>query len=257
MCELFGFSSQTEKDLSAYLNEFFSHSDAHPNGWGLANFSDNNNIELHTECVSANESNVLPKLLSENTIFSNVFAHIRRATIGNVRIENCHPFIESDSNGCKWTLMHNGTIFSGTELVPYQKIQKGSSDSERILLYLIDNINSEIRRNGRALGSYEKFKVVEKVISDLSYRNKINLIIYDGEQMYVHCNMKNTLFSKNIDGGVLFSTVPLDYSPIWQPVELTRLLVYKSGELIYKGKVHHNEYTDVMGLVPERYNYAI
>lgn len=257
MCELLGFSSQTEKDISAYLKEFFSHSDEHPNGWGLAEFIGDNDIELHTECVPAKESAVLPELLREKKIFSAAFAHIRRATIGDVRIENCHPFVEADSNDCKWTLIHNGTIFCGTELFPYQKTQKGSSDSERILLYLIDNINSEIQRNGRSLNSFERFKVVEKVISDLSYRNKINLMIYDGEQMYVHCNMKNTLFSKTIDDGILFSTVPLDDSPKWQPVELTRLLVYKEGTLRYKGKVHHNEYTDIMGLVPERYNYAI
>lgn len=257
MCELLGFSSQTEKDISAYLKEFFSHSDDHPNGWGLAKFSGDDDIELHTECVAAKESAILPELLRENKVFRTAFAHIRRATIGNVCLDNCHPFVATDCSGRKWTLIHNGTIFCGTELFPYQTKQKGSSDSERILLYLIDNINNETEHKARSLNSFERFKVVEKVISDLSYRNKLNLIIYDGEQMYVHCNMKNTLFSKEIDDGVLFSTVPLDDSPVWEPLEITRLLVYKEGTLKYKGKVHHNEYTDIMSTVPERYNYAI
>lgn len=257
MCELLGFSSQTEKDISAYLKEFFSHSDAHPNGWGLAKFIGEDDIELYIEPVSANKSRILPKLLHEKRVFKTGFAHIRRATIGSVRIENCHPFVKNDSTGRKWTLIHNGTIFCGTELLSYIEKQEGSSDSERILLYLIDNINSETERNGRALNSFERFKVVEKVISDLSYRNKLNLIIYDGKQMYVHCNMKNTLFSKQTDDSILFSTEPLDDSPVWQSVELTRLLVYKEGVLNYKGKVHHNEYTDMISLVPERYEYAI
>ncbi|MCR5529980.1 MAG: class II glutamine amidotransferase [Saccharofermentans sp.] len=46
--------------------------------------------------------------------------------------------------GRTWTLAHNGTIFEGDLLNRYY-IQNGTTDSERILLYLIDQIDSHIQ----------------------------------------------------------------------------------------------------------------
>lgn len=36
MCEIFGVSSKTRVDINEYLKVFFSHSNKHPHGWGLA-----------------------------------------------------------------------------------------------------------------------------------------------------------------------------------------------------------------------------
>ena len=256
MCELFGFSSQTKKDISEYLQEFFSHSSEHPNGWGIADL-DGDSVRRFTEPVAAHDSRLLPDVLKENRYFCNMVAHIRKATIGNICELNCHPFVKKDATGRTWTLIHNGTIFSGTNLISYRTKQLGTTDSERILLYLIDLINEETKHNDAPLNEFERFKVVERVVSDLSYRNKLNLIIYDGKQTYVHVNMKDTLFSKADGDGIVISTTPLGEKSGWNAVELTRLLVYENGVLRYKGKNHHNEFFDTMSMVPEQYEYAI
>ena len=39
MCEIFGVSSRKSEDRRAMLREFFSHSDANPHGWGIADLS--------------------------------------------------------------------------------------------------------------------------------------------------------------------------------------------------------------------------
>ena len=36
MCELLGISSEKEELVNEYLKTFYSHSDKHPHGWGLA-----------------------------------------------------------------------------------------------------------------------------------------------------------------------------------------------------------------------------
>ena len=36
MCQLFGICSSEEYQINDYLKEFFSHSNAHPHGWGMA-----------------------------------------------------------------------------------------------------------------------------------------------------------------------------------------------------------------------------
>lgn len=255
MCEMLGFSSQEEKDITAYLNEFFSHSVNNPNGWGLEKI-DSSSVLLRTEETSAENSLLLPELLKDGISSKTVLAHIRKATVGGVNPKNCHPFIREDNMGRMWSLMHNGTIFSGLELIQYQEKQEGDTDSERILLYLVDRINDMAERKGCKLNSFERFKVVEQVIAVLSYRNKLNLVIYDGEQMYIHVNMKNTLFVKDVGSGIIFATVPLDETG-WEAVPLTTLFVYQDGTLKYRGKNHHNEYIDTIGAALQQYDYNI
>lgn len=255
MCELFGFSSGCEMNMKQYLTEFFSHSTQHPNGWGLAEFKGDAPI-LRTEPISAYKSTLLHKIIEEGISAKILMAHIRKATVGGIRPENCHPFFMRDNMGNGWTLMHNGTIFSGLELIPYTSKQKGDTDSERILMYLIDKINDAAEKRENGLNSFERFKVVEQMISELSYRNKLNLIIFDGNQMYVHVNMKDTLFYQEETGGICFATVPLNNRK-WEPVPLTSLLVYRDGHLKYKGKNHHNEYVDAMNSISASYSYNI
>ena len=255
MCELFGFSASRETNITKYLNEFFAHSKDHPHGWGLAHFEGGSAV-LHTEPVSARESSLLPKLLKNGLTAKTALAHIRKATVGGIKPENCHPFFLTDVLGNGWTLMHNGTIFSGLELIPYTSKQIGDTDSERILLYLIDKINTAEQAKNSGLNSYERFKIIEQMISELSYRNKLNLIIFDGNHMYIHVNMRNTLFCQATDYGVCFATVPLNGGH-WEHVPMTTLLVYQDGRLKYKGKNHHNEYEDAMNSISASYSYNI
>ena len=255
MCEILGFSSKNKMNIHSYLQEFFSHSTTNPNGWGLAEFC-GDNVIFHTEPLSANASTLLPGLLENDTESENVLAHIRKATVGGISPKNCHPFVLKDNSNRTWYLMHNGTIFNGLELLQYKSKQNGDTDSERILLYLIDQINAETMKKNCCLNPFERFKVVERTIEKLSYRNKLNLIIYDEYQMYVHVNMKDTLFFKNNENGILFATVPLEDEG-WEPLPLTTLFVYRNGKLQYRGKNHHNAYIDIINHFEPQYDYNI
>ena len=252
MCELFGFYAKKEKRLQPYLREFFSHSVRHPNGWGLATF-ENGEPTVRTEMVSAEKSRILPDIVNALPDSRLLLAHIRRATIGGVKPENCHPFVRTDISGRTWTLMHNGTIFSGNELNRYKEYQKGDTDSERILLYLMDLINQKTEQTGVSLSLAKRIEAVEESIRELSYRNKLNLLIYDGSVLYAHVNMRNTLFARQEEGGIMISTTPLEASG-WEPLPLNSLLVYGEGSLLYQGENHRNEYIDVMGRITLEYN---
>ena len=76
---------------------------------------------------------------------------------------------------------------------------------------------------------------------ELTPGNKVNFLLYDGTYMYVHKNEPGTLFRKEEDGTVFFSTHPLDDTS-WEEVEQNTLLVYRSGKLIYRGQQHDNTY---------------
>ena len=174
---------------------------------------------------------------------SSFLAHIRRATIGDDSYSNSHPFVATDNRGRTWTLIHNGTIFDAPELSVYRHYQKGSTDSERILLYLIDNINKLNDQNPNA-GEKERFALVEKITKELSPENKLNLIIYDNEYLYVHKNAAGTLYVNEQPGVAMFSTLPLDTTDIWNEVLQNTLLVYKEGSVVYTGTPHNYSYIE-------------
>lgn len=257
MCQIFGYTGSEYIEIRDVLREFYSHSDLHPNGWGLA-LLDGNQANIEREVISANKSAYLEGRLKAGISAPNVLAHIRYATIGNVELNNCHPFTGTDSYGRRWTLIHNGTIFEYQPMDEYVRRQKGETDSERILLYLIDRINAAAKEKNKELTDSERFAVVEELISDIAPGNKLNLLIFDGELLYAHTNLSGSLHYYQGKCATLFSTEPLVKSSVfyggghprekrfciddWQEVPVTTLLAYKGADLIHSGKPHGHEY---------------
>jgi glutamine amidotransferase len=242
MCELFGISAKKEIYLNFYLEEFFSHCQQHPNGWGLACF-DGTETFIEKEPLCASKSRYLKERLALPLYEKTAFAHIRKATIGNEAYQNCHPFSVKDISGRRWTQIHNGTIFEYKPLEKYVRLQKGDTDSERILLYMVSLMNSKIKELGRPLDEKERFDIIDQYYSDASKGNKLNILLYDGELTYVHSNYRKSLYILEREEGMVFSTQPLS-DENWNPVAFTQLNAYRQGELVYSGKPHGNEYVD-------------
>lgn len=237
MCQIFGAILINEMSINKLLKKFYSHSIIHHHGWGLAVFPNfENNPKLIKEPKCAIFSKTLKQNLSTEINKGLVLAHIRYASIGNKRLENCHPFIKVDKFNRTWTLIHNGTIYSGARLKPYKATQIGKTDSERILCYIIDKINN--LKNPPS--SFERFKIMEEIIFELSYRNLLNLIFFDGELLYIHTNYRRSLYQKSINGNMLFCTAPLDNN--WEKFPINTLVSYKDGNLQYIGKQHKHQY---------------
>ncbi len=242
MCELFGISSAVSLCPEEILKTFFSHSETHVDGWGLAVF-DGNAVNLEKEPVKATDSAYLKHRLRSLKKVRNMFAHIRKATRGINNYENCHPFIMQDCNERNWTLMHNGTIFNCPNLDPYVHGQEGMTDSERILCYIMDRVNAASIIQGRPLTAEERFHLLDEIICAISPSNKLNLLIYDGELFYVHTNYKDSLYVHQEGRTALFSTTPLD-NRVWLPLKFTTLLAYRDGRQVAAGTCHGNEYVD-------------
>lgn len=240
MCEIYGFSGCRKRELNTDLREFYSHAEEHPNGWGLA-LLDPDNIRLCREAVRADQSDTLKELLREPIVAENALAHIRLATIGNVDYENCHPFVGTDQSGRRWTLIHNGTVFENDRLKKYVFLQNGETDSERVLLYILDCVNELTEKRGRPLNAQERFELVDGIISGSSPKNKLNLLIDDGELLYAHTNFRGSLYLRRDGDGATFSTRPLSEND-WEPAPFTTLTAWHNGELAFTGLNHHNEY---------------
>ena len=82
---------------------------------------------------------------------------------------------------------------------------------------------------------------MDSIVSDLSAGNKLNILVFDGENLYVHKNEAGTMYQKTGDGIVYFSTKPLDDGE-WNEVPINRLMIYRDGVKIYEGNAHNNTY---------------
>lgn len=86
MCELFGFSSRDTCDISGYLKTFYTHSNMHPHGWGLACMEGTEAV-IEKEPIQASKSNYLKERLSV-PVLPGRHSHIsgmRPSAISNIR----------------------------------------------------------------------------------------------------------------------------------------------------------------------------
>ena len=241
MCEIFCFNSNTPKQVNECLECFYNHSDEHPHGWGLATM-ESNEFVIDKEPVKATCSAHLKNILSNPVIGKNIFAHIRLATVGEIVSPNCHPFTELDDNNRSWMLIHNGTIFDYPELDKYENKECGNTDSERILLYIIDKINDFESNKGAPSTIKERFNLLSDIVADLSKNNKLNLMIYDGDLTYIHSNMAESLYYLMDDDGILVASSPVNDNSDWKEVELNKLFGLVDGQIVFESEEHDNEF---------------
>mgnify|MGYP002621240191 CR=1 FL=1 len=241
MCELFGFTSSNPKEINNYLKTFYSHCDEHPHGWGLS-ILDDDNYCLVKEPVKADESETLKRILSSPVVGKNIFAHIRLATMGKLKKVNTHPFVEKDSYDRDWTLIHNGTIFDFPELSDYDDVGCGDTDSEKILCYFVDKVNELEKDLGRKSSLEERFNLINDLVAAMAKDNKLNFLLCDGEQIYVHINCQCLLQYLKDAESIVFSTKAISDDMFWQPFPLNTLMSFKDGRLLFKGTSHGQEF---------------
>ncbi len=107
MCRLFGFRSvipsQVHRSLLDADNALGVQSGNHPDGWGVAFYVDG--APHLTRSPSRALGDQLFHRLSGVVASETVLAHVRKATVGNINVLNCHPFQHG-----RWTFAHNGEI---------------------------------------------------------------------------------------------------------------------------------------------------
>lgn len=242
MCELLGLSARKKLTANKILRIFYSHGEEHPHGWGLALFRPDGSPHIEKEPVKSTDSCYLKARLDAEIRADNLIGHIRLATMGMLDYVNCHPFAFRDVRGRDWTIAHNGTIFDFPVLNRYVNQQAGATDSERVALYLVDEVNRETMRRGRGLDFEERFSVLERAVRELTRgNNKVNLLVYDGEYLFAHTNYKDSLHVLRGEGVAWLSTRPLTDED-WEDLPFCRLCAFRAGELVKEGADHGGEY---------------
>ncbi|MDR2609951.1 MAG: class II glutamine amidotransferase [Clostridiales Family XIII bacterium] len=254
MCQLFAVSASEKIEINKELGRFIENSRLHRHGWGYADFSARR-VRERRETGPAYESAYLKEKLSGPFCVSNAFFHIRYATVGDIKIENTHPFMALDMAGRTWSIVHNGTIFDGSALDEYFSRQAGDTDTERLLIYLISCVNRRQASCRTLLTDAQRFEIVEAALMAIVPHNKLNVVISDSEIVYVHGNSRSGsrllgeavrndyIYELDLGTAKLFCTFKIDGRD-WRPIPLNTVLAYGHGELLYAGEPHGFEYLE-------------
>ncbi|MDR0885418.1 MAG: class II glutamine amidotransferase [Clostridiales Family XIII bacterium] len=256
MCQLFAVTASEQIQINTELSTFIEGSHIHKHGWGSAVIDDSGHVHIKRETIPAYESAYLRHLLERPVMTKNAMYHIRYATVGSIDANNTHPITELDMTGRQWTMIHNGTMFNCDILNDYFHTQTGSTDTERMLLYIVDEMNKQHMHSHEPLDFEERFDLISQLLARLSNRNKVNVILSDSEYIYVHGNSiggskalgeiasKDYIYELAESGKQIFATIPLSEDSRWQPVPINTVRAYKDGELIKTAKPHDNEYIE-------------
>lgn len=228
MCEIYGFCGSRPIKLNKYTDEFWLHSRIHQDGFGYY-LADKDDLYVNPNSAMS----CIDKLSHKSFLSKLALCHIRFKTHGPATIKNCHPFIKYDNHGVQWSLIHNGYISDNEITTALSSFQDGETDSERILLAIINSINyfyDHSYIDDKNDFKFYLYVTIEDVLHKLSDLGKTNLIFTDNytNNMYVFMNSPKTLYYLDTFYGVHFSTTPLSHES-WKPVEPYKLHIFNKG----------------------------
>ena len=179
MCRLFGFRSvipsQVHRSLVNADNALAFQSERHPDGWGVAYYVDDA-PHVTRSAATAIEDQLFARV-SGVVSSQTVLAHIRKATVGNTSVLNCHPFQYG-----RWVFAHNGDIPDfdrcrdavESEIAPrLRRFILGDTDSERVFFLFLTQL-SQYGPLGSQLG-------IDEVSSALEETVRLNRRLVDGD----------------------------------------------------------------------------
>lgn len=178
--------------------------------------------------------------------------HVRSSTIGDVNLENTHPYIYQ-----KYAFVHNGTIenFPGLKYDLHKLFRKdvfnaihGQTDSEHLFMLLMHYLDRHIEQ----ATTPQIIKAYQKMINDITKRQRraggstkarISTVLTDGERLFAsryhsynslepltlyftELNPINNKLQNNYNNAILIASERLnDCADAWVEVPMNHLLV--------------------------------
>ena len=148
MCELLGMSANVPTDVCFSFSGLIRRGGVtgpHKDGWGITLY-EGKGCRTFLEPKPGAYSEIA-SLVQKYPIKSKiVIAHIRRANVGAVCLENTHPFTR-ELWGENWTFAHNGRLIGiKKKKLNYYKPIGTTTDSEHAFCWILDSIRSRFHR---------------------------------------------------------------------------------------------------------------
>lgn len=181
MCQLLGMNANTPTDVMFSFTGLATRAEEHKDGFGIAFFEGRglrHFVDHHSARVSP-----LAKLVQDYPIKSdNVIAHIRKATQGQVALENTHPF-QRELWGRYWVFAHNGNLKDFHPRLHAAFRPVGDTDSERAFCWLMQ----ELAKAHCAVPSIEELThTLRELCPQLNAFGTFNMLLSNGQALWAH-----------------------------------------------------------------------
>lgn len=189
MCQLLGMNSNRPADICFSFTGFKARggaTDHHADGWGAAFFEGRGVRVLHDPQASC--SSWLADLVCAHPIPStNVIAHIRKASRGDIRLENTHPF-QRELWGRHWVFAHNGTLPDFTPSLNGSFQPVGTTDSELAFCWLLQNLRDSF--GGQPPDKHCLFDWLHQFILQHVRYGELNFLLSSGDCLFAHSSTR-------------------------------------------------------------------
>lgn len=255
MCQLLGMNCNTPTDIVFSFEGFRRRAgltDSHSDGFGIA-FFEGKGVRIFRDNQAGHSSPIADCVKQYHIKSFNVIAHIRKATQGEVTIENTHPFIR-EIWGENWVFAHNGNLTSFPDMSESFCQPIGSTDSEAAFCYMAEQLKNRFRKKPT---EEQIFQVIQEITQELAQGGTLNFILSNGEWMIAHCSTNLHYLTRKApfgtaqridDDGVIdfrqhttekdkvtiITTFPLTKNETWTKMEHGGFVFFKDGDKVYE-----------------------
>ncbi len=188
MCQLLGLNCATPTGANFSFTGFSRRggaTDHHADGWGIA-FFEGKGLRLFVDHQSAAESPMAAFLRQYPLKSTNIIAHVRKATVGEVRLENAHPF-SRELWGRHWVFAHNGDLKNYHPHLHGHFHPVGDTDSERAVCWLMQ----ELAKSHAGVPSVPELTLtLQELVPQVRRFGTFNFLLSNGEALWAHCSTK-------------------------------------------------------------------
>src|SRR5512134_1508466 len=143
MCQLLGMNCNVPTDICFSFTGFHRRgggTDHHADGWGIG-FFEQAGCRVFIDTEPSVKSPIAELVRNYPIRSTNVIAHIRKATRGQVALANCHPFMR-ELWGRYWIFAHNGSLkgfrYRPAKAARYRPV--GVTDSEAAFCSVLEHL---------------------------------------------------------------------------------------------------------------------
>lgn len=255
MCQLMGMSANVPTDARFSFTGLVQRgggTDIHRDGWGIVFYHGKGMREFKDPDPGVDSE--VAKLVTLHAIRSKtVISHIRHANVGDVNLENTHPF-SRELWGQYWTFAHNGQLKDGAHLeLPLGRFTPvGTTDSEHIFCWMLDQIS----RGFPSKPPHPEllWDGIATMAARLHEMGISNFLMSDGNVLIAHCSNKLQRITRRAPFGearlkdvaltvdfaaetspndvvTVLATEPLTVGETWTPMAPGELIVFENGEI--------------------------
>lgn len=183
MCQLLGMNANTPTDVMFSFAGLATRADEHRDGFGIA-FFEGRGVRLFIDPDSARAS-PLAEMVKRYPIRSgNVIAHIRKATVGRVALQNCHPFVR-ELWGRYWVFAHNGDLKDFRPPLHGAFRPVGDTDSEHAFCWLMQ----ELAKAHAAVPTVDELSCTLRELLPLpAAHGSFNVLLSNGQALWAHAS---------------------------------------------------------------------